>query len=502
MEMRRSPKDPAVSRRSFFQSPIALASGLFGGLVERARAANDGRRMASEGYGPVRPAGDYLALPPGFECSLVSYEGEMMDDGFPVPLAMDGMATFPLTNGNILLVRNHEDSEAGNRFRPRPAVTTSTTAGMLVPVLETHYGPRRFAYDAYAGGGTTSIEWDPRQRRRVREHWSLVGTLRNCAGGPTPWGSWLSCEEATDASASTGYAQNHGYIFEVPLDTTPGAPAAAVPLRHMGRFRHEAVAVDVATGIVYETEDETDFSGFYRFVPAVKPAKPGDLANTTGELQMLKVNGADRYVTALSQKVGVALPVSWARVPDADPRTATVTINGETASAVFQQGLNAGGAIFRRLEGCWYFEEKIYFTSTNGGDMGLGQVWVHDPKASTITLLFESSDQHVLDFPDNIAMSPRGGMVICEDGTGGQFLRGLSPSGEIFDFARNIFNSTEFAGACFSLDGQTLFVNVYGRSTVRTTSVYGSIVARPIGPERAEKALTLAIWGPWGKGLL
>ncbi|MBI2685451.1 MAG: DUF839 domain-containing protein [Acidobacteria bacterium] len=488
------------TRRNFFAAPV---TGLFAGMS--ARAANvtrQGKSITSPGYGPLRPAGDVLSLPPGFQYSVVSYEGEMMADGFPVPSAMDGMAALPLANGNILLIRNHEIGEAGNRFRPRPADSTSTTAGTIAHLLNTDYGPRRFAFDEFSGGGTTSIEVNPRTRQKVREYWSLVGTLRNCAGGATPWGSWLSCEESLEASSATGYAQNHGYVFEVPATVTPGAPVQPVPLRALGRFAHEAVAVDPATGILYETEDQGDVSGFYRYMPASKPTKPGDLAAGTGQLQMLKVNSADRYVTCIDQKVGVALPISWVPVPNPDPTPVSVTVNGATASATFQQGFNAGGAIFRRLEGCWYSEGKIYFTSTNGGEIGLGQIWACDTVASALTMVFETPDLHVLDFPDNIAVSPRGGLVVCEDGGGGQFLRGITPSGDIFDFARNIFNSLEMAGACFSPDGQTFFVNMYGRGTVRATSRYGSIPTIPIGSELYEKALTLAIWGPWGQGLL
>jgi secreted PhoX family phosphatase len=493
----------AFSRRTFFRkSPAVLSTGLFGSLVARAESIHNGRNLTSEGYGPVRPAGDHLALPEGFQYSLISYEGEIMNDGFPVPSAMDGMACFSLPNGNWLLIRNHEDAETGERFRPRPATTTSTTAGMLVPVLNTHYGPRGFAYDRYAGGGTTSIEVDPRTRRRVREHWSLVGTLRNCAGGPTPWNSWLSGEETLLGATATGYDQSHGYLFEVPSTTSPGSPVQPVPLRQLGRFAHEAAAVDPDTGIVYETEDQGDVSGFYRFVPSTKPTKFGDLASATGELQMLRVTTEDGFVTCINQKVGTVYPVSWVRIANPDPAIPTATIRGVAGATVFQEGLNAGGAIFRRLEGCWYFEGKIYFTSTNGGDVGMGQIWVHDPKASTITLLYEAPHHHALDFPDNCAMSPRGGMVVCEDGTGGQRLMGLTPKGELFEFARNIFNSIELAGACFSPDGGTLFVNIYGRSTVRTASVYGQLEVLPIGSEEREKAMTLAIWGPWGTGLL
>jgi len=490
------------SRRGFLSSPATVTGGLFAGLAENVSAVSRRNPIFAEGYGPLKPAGDELSLPPGFSYTTVSYEDETMADGFPVPSAMDGMGTFALPNGNILLIRNHENAETGDRFRPRPATSTSTTAGMLARILDTHYGPRRAAYDAFAGGGTTSIEVDPRTRRRVREHWSLVGTLRNCAGGEMPWGSWITCEETLIQTTATVQAQDHGYCFEVPVTTTPGNPAPAVPIKTMGLFSHEAVAADPATGIIYETEDQGDVSGFYRFVPTVKPTKPGDLAANDGRLEMLKVDLANNYLTALDQKVGVALPVSWVPVPNPDPRPVSATVIGITASVVFQQGYNAGGAIFRRLEGCWYHEGKIYFTSTNGGQAGLGQIWIHDPVASTITLLFETPNQHVLDFPDNICMSPRGGMVVCEDGGAGQRLLGVTPKGEIFEFAKNIFNSIEVAGACFSPDGQTLFMNLYGRSTVRTATPWGSPVAHPIGSEVGEKALTLAIWGPWGRGLL
>ena len=504
-----STKAPSLNRREFFaRSAMAaggttLGAGFFDALVARSAHAGAPQGKRGVGYGPLRPAGDDLALPAGFQYRVISNEGDMMDDGFPTPKAMDGMATFPLANGNVLLIRNHEDSQAPNTLRPRPPGSTSTSAGILSDILTTHFGPRAYAYDAFCGGGTTTIEVEPHGLRRVvGHHWSLVGTLRNCAGGPTPWGSWLSCEETLDSSSATGLAQNHGYIFEVPVDTAPGSPAAAIPLRHLGRFAHEAVAVDPATGIVYETEDQGDGSGFYRFVPATTPRAPGDLASTPGRFEMLKIVGQPGYETAINQTPGVPLPVEWVPIANPDPVPASVNVSGQTLSAVFVAGLAAGGARFRRLEGCWHGNGRIFFDSTSGGNMGFGQIWVYDPSNETVMLIVESPSADVFDGPDNICISPRGGLIICEDAGGAQFLRGISPSGALFDFARNLRNTIEFAGACFSPDGRTLFVNLYGRSTVRTTSPYRSPVQIPVGPERFERAATVAIWGPWGGGPL
>lgn len=499
-----------LDRRQFFaRSSLAAGAATFGGgifnaLVARAAVAGErGGGADGPGYGPLRPAGDDLALPVGFQYRVLSTEGDPMDDGFPAPKAMDGMGAFALPNGNVLLVRNHEDSQAASHLRPRPAGSTSTTAGMLNGILNTAYGPRGYAYDAFAGGGTTSLEVEPYGRRRlVRQHWSLVGTLRNCAGGVTPWGSWLSSEESLENSSATGYAQHHGYNFEVPIDTVPGIPAPPVALKHLGRFNHEAVAVDPATGIVYETEDQGEVSGFYRFVPSVKPTRPGDLAVTSGRLEMMKIVGVHRYDTRLNQTVGVPLPVEWVQITNPDPFPVGATIEGQAGSAVFAEGYNAGGVRFRRLEGCWYDRGRIFFLSTNGGNMGFGQVFVYDPVGSTVTMIFESPSHNVCDGPDNCCTTPQGGLVLCEDAGGAQFLRGLSPSGEIFDLARNLRNTIEFAGVCFSPDGQTLFVNQYGRSTVRTTTPANAPMQIPVGPERFERAATLAIWGPWGSGPL
>ena len=145
-----------------------------------------------------------------------------------------------------------------------------------------------------------------------------------------------------------------------------------------------------------------------------------------------------------------------------------------------------------------YDRRKIYFISTNGGNMGFGQVWMYDLAAETITLVVESSGHDMFDGPDNCCVSPRGGVVFCEDATAAQHVRAVSPAGDVFDIARNLRNSIEFAGACFSPDGDTLLQNLYGRGNERTTQPYRSPVQIPVGPEKYERAATVAIGATGG----
>jgi secreted PhoX family phosphatase len=460
------------SRRDFLRRSAALAgatliapslSGLVAcsrGVVPEGTPGTAYRRasLGRGGYGPLRVAGAELELPEGFSYSVLSFNGKPMSDGTPTPGAFDGMAAFPLPNGNVRLIRNHE-----NRDAPDTAAAK---------------GDPRTAYDPRGGGGTTSLEvriGKDGTAELVRDFVSLNGTIVNCAGGPTPWGSWLSCEESVAGRAS-GWGREHGYIFEVPAASE--SPVAPVPLKAMGRFVHEAVAVDRETGIVYETEDRTPTAGFYRFIPAA----PGKLA-AGGRLQMLAIDGRPNYDTGTGQKIGARLPVRWVDIAEPDPR------DDENPTAIFDQGFALGGARFARLEGCWYGDRSIYFHATNGGDAEVGQVWRYRPTSADrgdLALVFESPSREVLDYPDNITVSPRGGIVICEDGEGEQYLRGLTSEGAIFDLGRNVLNEAEFAGACFSPDGRVLFVNIMGSTLDSGT----------------EQSRTLAIRGPWERGAL
>ena len=443
-----------MDRRRFLKHTAGTGMAGFAALqgiplvacLQRAGSLNG--RLATGGYGPLQAAGPDFSLPAGFQYRKFGVTGSLMRDGIPTPPAHDGMAAFPLPNGNIRLIRNHE---VGTRRDGQP---------IAEPV-----------YDQATGGGTTSLEIDPATRQVVDDFVSLSGTAVNCAGGPTPWGSWLSCEETVVGPPRV--RRDHGYVFEVPARAT--GPVEPVPIREMGRFEHEAAAVDPATGIVYLTED-LPRSGFYRFLPArpYRDGLSGDL-RAGGELQMLVIKGRPNLDTGHNREVGVGLEVQWVTIDDPDPANAQ-----ETSHAVFEQGWRQGAAEFSRVEGCFYADGSIYFTCTDGGDAERGQIWHYRPQGEVdgeLTLLFESPSVEILDNPDNICVSPRGGVLITEDGSFRNYIRGLTRAGTMFDFAENIANRSEIAGPTFSPDGNTLFVNL----------------------QRSPGA-TYAIWGPWESG--
>ncbi|QSJ19062.1 DUF839 domain-containing protein [Nostoc sp. UHCC 0702] len=429
-----------LSRRKFFTLAGASAAGtLMVSPLEAlyARRAN-GQRLFGRGYGPLLPDPDgLLELPEGFQYRAFSRTGEIMTDRNPVPASHDGMAAFRGPRNTVILVRNHERSIGltGSRVQvPNP-------------------------YDPIARGGTTTLVVGS-NRQLIKDFASLGGTIRNCAGGPTPWGSWISCEEdVTIPTASNGVTQLHGYNFEVPASAT--SPVNPVPLIAMGRFNHEAVAVDPKTGYVYQTEDRGD-SLFYRFIPKV----PGKLQQG-GTLQALRIIGRPEVNTSNSGFVrGEKLAVDWVDIPEPNPTT---------EDNVRFQGRELGAALFARGEGIWYSNGEFYFCCTSGGAIGRGQVWRYIPADETIELFVESTSREQLDAPDNVVVAPFGDLILCEDGGGDNFLVGVTPNGEIYQFARNALQSGEFAGACFSPDGRTLFVNIQS------------------------PGITFAIWGPWSK---
>lgn len=434
----------ALSRRKFFALAGASAAGtlLISPLETLYSKAALGEKIKGVGFGTLQsdPNG-LLDLPPGFRYEAFSRMGEIMSDGTLVPNAHDGMAAFPGPSGSTILVRNHELSP-----NQEPGAQS----------------PEALKYDPLSKGGTTTLLVSP-DRKLLRHHVSLAGTYRNCAGGPTPWGSWISCEETTATPANANdVTKPHGYNFEVPARM--GTVAEPIPLTAMGRFNHEAIAVDPQTGIVYQTEDRGD-GLFYRFIPNQRSN-----LRAGGVLEALKIQGMPGVNTKTGFPVRQPMQVEWVRIDQPDPPEDTVRI----------EGFSKGAAQFSRGEGICYSKNEIYFTCTNGGELGLGQVWRYIPgrnpsEGGAIELFLEANNPNILDAPDNIVVSPFGDLFICEDGYSTQFVVGVTAQGELYHFARNALNNSEFAGVCFSAgsNGLTMFLNIYN------------------------PGMTFAIWGPW-----
>nr|WP_137680084.1 alkaline phosphatase PhoX [Aurantiacibacter suaedae] len=434
-------------RRRFLGSTATAFAGLFAASCVPAARVTPGAGLAAGAgvVGPLQkdPAG-VIDLPPGFSYRVVSRLGDAMSDGFTVPDNADGMGCFDLGNGEIALVRNHElRPEQDGAGVAGPAY--DTVARSLVPLP----------------GGTTTIVLDAATLEVKREYRSLAGTIRNCAGGITPWGSWLSCEEDT-RTPNGRINKEHGYVFEVPA-TAPGL-VDPVPLKAMGRFNHEAACVDPATGIVYLTEDRDD-SLLYRFLPE----RPGELARG-GTLQALVIDGMaeTRNWTGVDIAVGVPAAARWITLDDVEA----------PEDDLRHRGAAMGATLFARGEGIWMGEGEMYFCCTSGGAAREGQIFRLKPAlhgADMLDLFYESTDIAEYSFGDNLTVAPNGHLIVCEDQyteVVDNHLRGITPQGGAYDFGR-LTMQTELAGACFSPDGKTLFVNAYS------------------------PAMTLAITGPW-----
>jgi uncharacterized protein len=481
--------DTRLDRRRFLRTASLLAGGAMTATTLAALSAHaewakerrpDKPRGArhgdpGSGYGPLRRTPDQngheiLALPAGFHCVTFSKTGERMSDGFVTPRNHDGMTCFDLPNGNVRLIRNHEVRNVAGDFH----------LGVV--------GPEATRYDVRGMGGCVTLDFDRKRKRLLRSFISLNGTIVNCSGGLAyKDAGWLTCEESVSGPAQ-GFVKPHGYTFFVPKNAE--TPVPAQPITALGRFAKEAALADNESGIVYQTEDAGGNSGFYRFLPN----NPSDLF-AGGVLQMLAIRGRPNYDTRANQTLRAELPVEWVTIDQPNPAMISAS------TSCFAQGFAKGGARFNRLEGLFRGENgSMYFVSTSGGNAGFGQLWQLVPSfsgAATLVLVYESPSGAMLDSPDNFCITPSGGMLFCEDDasndadkhplapgfTNVDRLIGLGRSGEPFEFAVNLWNQSEFAGACFSPDGDVLFVNIFGDGTPNS-------------------GMTCAIWGPWRSGPL
>ena len=459
-----SKQTSTISRRHLLRSAAGLSLGFAGlrtSLAQRLWTPHE----HGTGYGDlIADPNGIIDLPSGFSYHVFSRVGETMDDGLLVPGDHDGMATFPGPDGKTIIVRNHElsaDEQSKSAFGANYELLGLIDQDKL--------------YDAGGGtrpaiGGTTTLVYDTENKVLEKHFLSLVGTCRNCAGGPTPWGTWISCEE--NVSKAGGLIEkDHGFNFEVPAMADSGL-VDPVPLTAMGRFNHEAVAVDPASGIVYQTEDR-DNGLIYRYIPD----QAGQLA-LGGRLQALVIRDLPSAETR-----------NWTEqlIPPGQPMTVGWIDLDEVLSPsddLRSRGFAAGAARFARGEGMWYGSDAIFFACTSGGGNRRGQIWKYTPSSvegqpnentdpGILELFVEPNDTNLLEKADNITVAPWGDLFICEDGDGDQYVDVVTPAGEIFKFARNALNSDEFAGSTFSPDGTTLFVNIQ------------------------KPGMTLAITGPW-----
>ena len=360
-----------MDRRSFVRAAVMGTGALAVGPGAFARVA-EAQCPAAGPYGALRGEDAHgIRLPPGFVARVLARSfSRVAGTGYRWPMYPDGGATFPLAGGGWAYVANSE-----------------------VP---------------FALGGASSISFDAAGRvtgaRRI-----LGGTSSNCAGGATPWGTWLSCEEV-----------ERGHVHE--CDVLANRPTRRPAL---GRFKHEAAAVDADRRVVYLTEDEGD-GCFYRF----RYDNPADLG--AGTLEVASVAGPD----------GGA--VTWLAVPD--PSGASTRTRNQVAAATR----------FRGGEGLWYADGVVHFTTK-----GDNRVWRYHVATATLSIRYSpaTSCNPVLSGVDNIVVSRSGDAFVCEDGSDMQLVI-LGGDGSVSPFLQVVGqDGSELTGPAFSPDGSRLYLS-------------------------------------------
>jgi uncharacterized protein len=473
-----------MDRRNFMKSSAVFGSALMALGPFQALSARRalGKPLApSEGYGPLVNKG-HLWLPAEFNYQIISVQGTIMSDGQPTPGIFDGMAAYPGKKGTTILIRNHENREQSGEQKVLTASNLQYNVAARAGNTKLEVRREHIGSDPITGQALYHYEV-------VRDFAILGGTSTNCAGGIRSPHTWITCEEVVKRLNG----KKHGYLFEI--NAHAEGPVAAIPVTQAGRRAHEAALE--RSGVIYMTEDRSITSDpvlgsigscFYRYVPQPRGNQP--LVETTGPLQALKIKDEFHANMDTGRQVGLPYPVEWVDVEEPDHNDDTDSrvdrLPGLTPNRV--QAQDKGAAYFDRLEGMWAGpgHSKIYFDATTGGAANLGQVWEYHPGRETLTLIYESTSAAELQSPDNVVVVPSTGHILLqEDGSGAQFVRGVTPDGAIYDFARTTDNETEFCGGCFDPDGKTFYVNQQGER--------GSL---PFGPVD-QNAVTYAIYGPF-----
>lgn len=337
-----------------------------GGQGGTGQGGQGGNAPLTSNIGNVGPLGDADAngvrLPAGFTSRIVARSGQALPgSGYVWHGAPDGGAVFATTDGGWIYVSNSESSlSAGG-------------VGALV------FSPAGEVVDAYA---------------------ILTGTNRNCAGGPTPWGTWLSCEEIAT-----------GQVWEC----DPLGVAAAVVHPAMGVFNHEAVAVDPMHQQLYLTEDDPD-GRLYRFTPSAYPAL------AAGTMEVLEIISGDEGATA------------WHPLPDPLATTQATRLQVPQSSA------------FKGGEGIWHHEGVMYFSSK-----GDNRIWAYDTVSGDITIIYDraTSPTPILSGTDNVYVSPGGDVLVAEDG-GDLEIVAITPEGNVLPIMQLVgHDASEITGPAF-----------------------------------------------------
>ena len=489
-----------ISRRRFLAGSASFVGVIAALQAHRAGAAGRYSNIVEGPYGPLLASNDLttglplILLPEGFQYRTYSWDGDPMTNAAPAPGLHDGMGVVS-TRGKgdeleVTIIRNHERGKGAPILAPSRYDTEGRGENGIVP-----------------SGGTTTLRF--RGREFVGVEPSLGGTIYNCAGGVTPWGTWLSCEETViDLSAQGG--RRHGYVFEVRPDAVE---TTAKPLVALGRMKHEAIAIDPVSKTAYLTEDNPGTSCFYRFIPVDASGVAGSY-EAGGRLQAPRVAGRPN-VDLRRPSLGDTYRLEWIDIehPDADPGDTPSTRNrsGDNGSGPYLQARAAGGVRLSKCEGICQRDGKFYVVDSEAGvdafgrvGNGFGAIWEIDPATDTLRAVFVAGRQLVADNIDNICVSPRGGLLLCEDGHPvvdrygpGTRMIGITAKGESFAFAKNVvsldaaqiakagkkvaphdYRPEEWAGCCFDANGEVLFANLQ------------------------LPGITFAIWGPWERGNL